>query len=82
MKLSKNIILAIFIGLFAFFLLLNVLQIITIHYWVLKGIPINEAYITIMKKWSEGFWKNTSWCINLFFIGREIIEKTKDKDKT
>ena len=80
MKLNKNIFFCIFIGLFAFFLLLNVVQMITIHYWVLKGMQINEAYITIMKKWSEGFWKNTSWCMNLFFIGKEITEKTKNKD--
>jgi t-SNARE complex subunit (syntaxin) len=31
-----------------------------------------------MKKWSEGFWKNISWCINLFFIGKEVITKIKD----
>ena len=77
MKSSKHVIFVIFIGLFSFFLLLNFLQIVTIHYWILKGIPINEFYIEIMKKWSEGFWKNISWCINLFFIGKEIIDKAK-----
>lgn len=72
---KRNIIFTIFIGLFAFFILLNLMQIITLHYWVYKGIQIDQEYITIMKKWSEGFWKNVSWCINLFFVAKEIAER-------
>ena len=85
-KISSKIILVIFIGLFSFFLLLNILQILTVEYAVWTGKLGIKEYIEIIKKWSEGFWKNISWALNLIFIGKEsasyIKYRTKKKKKS